>query len=222
MLQPPWILLSFHCIPGSSLTPWHCCSCDSLPWEHLSHWIWGWNEFVSCLSAVSQFSDAFPRFACLISAQNVREEHHLFHTAVEMERYQKPQQMLALVFCTCFLWLCAASQDPKPVWQQTQTVIQVIKDCSWTGGEIILFSITLVWKWSHLLWGNSRPGTASPTCASSGKCRIRARKQPRQQKPKEKSPCFWDAQVLPDSSYSRWNRKQKDFFPSCLTMEVLV
>lgn len=28
---------------------------------------------------------------------------------------------------------------PKPMWQQTQPVGQVIKDCDWTGGEIIFF-----------------------------------------------------------------------------------
>lgn len=82
-LQPPMdlALISVHFC--------HHSSCDSLPWEHLSHGMWGWDGFVSCLSAGPQFSDEFLGFACLISVDNVREEHHLFHTAVKdvMEKY---------------------------------------------------------------------------------------------------------------------------------------
>lgn len=143
-----------------------------------------------------------------------------------MERYQRPQQMLALVFCTCFFLLCAASQDPKPVWQQTQTVIQVIKDCSWTGGEIILFSITLVWKWHHLLWGTSRLGTASSTCVSSGKHRMWALKPAQctlsKHKPKEKSLHALEMSrfcLIPAITDEIGRRR--GFFPSCLTTEVL-
>lgn len=37
MLQPPVDLALISVHPHSSLIPCHRCSCDSLPWEHLSH-----------------------------------------------------------------------------------------------------------------------------------------------------------------------------------------
>lgn len=59
-----------------------------------------------------------------------------------MWRYQRLPQMLGPVsgflqlFFLCFVLHC---RIPLPVWQQTRSLIQVIKACSWTGGEIIFF-----------------------------------------------------------------------------------
>lgn len=174
----PWILLSLQCIPDSLplLLLWFLALGASLPLDLGLEWV--------CFLVISCFSvlSCIPKVC-------------LFDTSVECQGRASPLPhcsgdgkvsktttnvgfgILALVFYGFVLHdrILNLCDSRLRLWSRLSTTAADLE------GIFSFFSIMLVWKWYHLLWGNNRLGTGF------GKCSIRARKQPSQQKPQEKS-----------------------------------